>query len=158
MLRSMARRMLASAAVAVFVHHPVVGVGPGLFPTYFQDEARRLGADRIVGVDRQAHNLYLGLAAETGILGVLAFGGVLVATLAPLASARRRLRADRPDLASLSTGYAMAVVVYLTTGLFLHFAYIRYFWLIAGLAAAAGVVAREEQATLAAPPRVPAAT
>ncbi len=134
------RAVEASAAVAVFVHHPLVGVGPGLFPTYFQDEARRLGADRIVGVDRQAHNLYLGVAADTGILGLVAFVGVVAATLGPLAAVRRRLAASRPDLAALATGYAMAIVVYLTTGLFLHFAYIRYFWLFAGLAAAMGVV------------------
>lgn len=137
------RAVEASAAIAVFVHHPLVGVGPGLFPTYFQDEARRLGADRIVGVDRQAHNLYLGLAADSGVLGLVAFGGVLVTTLGPLAAGRRRLLASRPDLAALATGYAMALVVYLTTGLFLHFAYIRYFWLVAGLGAAMGLVAGE---------------
>ncbi len=34
----------AKAALAVFAQHPVVGVGPGLFPSYFQDEARRQGA------------------------------------------------------------------------------------------------------------------
>lgn len=138
------RSVEASAAIAVFVHHPVVGVGPGLFPTYFQDEARRLGAERIVGVDRQAHNLYLGVAADTGLLGVIAFVGVVAATLRPLAAVRRRLLATRPDQAALATGYAMAVVVYLTTGLFLHFAYIRYFWLFAGLAAAMGVVTGDE--------------
>jgi O-antigen ligase len=135
------RSVEASAAIAVFVHHPVVGVGPGLFPTYFQDEARRLGADRIVGVDRQAHNLYLGIAADSGILGLLAFIGVVAGLLGPLAATRRRLAEERPDLAALATGYAMTIVVYLTTGLFLHFAYIRYFWLFAGLAAAMGVVA-----------------
>ena len=134
------RAVEASAAVAVFVHHPLVGVGPGLFPTYFQDEARRLGADRIVGVDREAHNLYLGIAADTGALGIGAFVGVVVTILRPLAAVRRRLAATRPDLSALATGYAMAIVVYLTTGLFLHFAYIRYFWLFAGLAAAMGVV------------------
>lgn len=138
------RSVEASAAVAVFVHHPLVGVGPGLFPTYFQDEARRLGAERIVGVDRQAHNLYLGIAADSGLLGLAAFTGVVATTLGPLAACRRRLLARRPDRAALATGYAMAIVVYLTTGLFLHFAYIRYFWLFAGLAAAMGVLPEEE--------------
>lgn len=134
------RSVEASAAIAVFVHHPLFGVGPGLFPTYFQDEARRLGAERIVGVDRQAHNLYLGVAADTGALGLGAFVGVIATILRPLAGVRRRFAASRPDLSALATGYAMAIVVFLTTGLFLHFAYIRYFWLFAGLAAAMGVV------------------
>ncbi len=135
----------ASAALAIFFRHPVVGVGPNLFPTYFQDEARRLGAERIVGVERESHNLYLGLAAEAGALGLLAFGAVMVAILGPLAAARKRLLARRPDLAGLATGYAMALVLYLTTGLFLHFAYIRYFWLFAGLAAAMGMVAEADE-------------
>ena len=129
----------ANAAISVFLHHPVVGVGIGLFPTYFQDEARKQGAARIVGVDREAHNLYLGLAAETGVAGLLTFAGVAVTIIRPLAATRRRNRGRRDDVAGLATGFALAFVTYLTTGLFLHFAYIRYFWLLAALAAAMGM-------------------
>lgn len=130
------------AAGSVFLRHPVLGVGPGLFPTYFQDEARAQGADRIVGVNREAHNLYLGLAAETGVLGLVAFGGFVASLLGSLARVRRAAsRASEPDLAALATGFALAIVTYLTTGLFLHFAYIRYFWLLAALAAAVGMLA-----------------
>ena len=75
----------AVAATAVFFRQPVLGVGLGLFPSYFQDEARANGADRIVGVDREAHNLYLGLAAETGVLGLITFGGVIASILGSLA-------------------------------------------------------------------------
>ncbi|HEU5149460.1 MAG TPA: O-antigen ligase family protein [Iamia sp.] len=139
------RSVEASAATAVFLHHPLVGVGPGLFPTYFQDEARRLGAERIVGVDRQAHNLYLGLAADSGLLGLVAFGGVVATTIGPLVAVRRRTAADRPDQAALATGFAMAIVVYLTTGLFLHLSYIRYLWLFLGLAAAMGLVTDDRE-------------
>lgn len=130
----------AVAAFTVFSRHPVFGVGVGLFPTYFQEEARRQGADRIVGVNREAHSLYLGLAAESGVAGLVTFGGVIAALLGPLARVRRRHLARRPDVAALATGFALGVVTYLATGLFLHFAYIRYFWLLAGLAAAMGLV------------------
>lgn len=147
------RAVEAAAAFAVFVHHPLVGVGPGEFPTYFQDEARRMGADRIVGVEREAHNLYLGLAAEMGVLGLIAFIGVVAAVLAPLAATRRAHKDHRPDISGLATGFAAALVVYLTTGLFLHFAYIRYFWLIAALAAAMGLV---RESTSRAVPNEPA--
>ncbi|CAN5706541.1 hypothetical protein BH10ACT1_BH10ACT1_36130 [soil metagenome] len=130
----------ATAAFSVFSRHPAVGVGVGLFPTYFQDEARRQGADRIVGVNREAHDLYLGIAAEMGLAGLITFAGLIVALITPLAAVRRRELAERRDVAMLATGLALGVVTYLTTGLFLHFAYIRYFWLLASLAAAMGMV------------------
>ena len=133
------RTVEAKAAISVFLHQPVVGVGIGLFPTYFQDEARKQGADRIVGVDREAHSLYLGLAAETGLLGLITFAGVAAAIIRPLAATRRRNRGHRDDVAGLATGFALAMVIYLTTAIFLHFAYIRYFWLLAALAAAMGM-------------------
>jgi O-antigen ligase len=135
----------ATAALAVFFRHPVVGVGPGLFPTYFQDEARRLGADRIVGVNRESHNLYLGLAAEMGLTGLIAFGGVVGSIFGPVVAVRTRHLRRRPDVAGLATGMALALVTYLTTGLFLHFGYIRYFWLLAALAAAMGMVHVEDE-------------
>jgi len=131
----------AVAATAVFFRHPVIGVGPGLFPTYFQDEARAQGADRIVGVNREAHDLYLGLAAELGVLGLVAFGGFTASLFASLARARRAFARTRSDVSALATGFALAIVTYLTTGLFLHFAYIRYFWLLAALSAATGMLA-----------------
>ena len=73
-------------------------------------------------------------------------GGTLLspATLRQLARARRRSLGIRSDLTRLTTGFAMAVIVYLATGLFLHFAYIRYFWLMMALAAAAGRIAHQE--------------
>ena len=36
----------------------------------------------------------------------------------------------------MATAYMLSIVTYLTTGLFLHFAFIRYFWLVVALAAA----------------------
>lgn len=130
----------ANAAISVFLRHPFVGVGVGLFPTYFQDEARRLGADRIVGVNREAHNLYLGVAAESGLVGIVAFGGLTISILGPLAAIRRHERTANPAVAGLATGFALAFVTYLTTGLFLHLAYVRYFWLLAALATVMGMV------------------
>lgn len=130
----------AYAAIAVFSRHPIIGVGVGLFPTYFQDEARKQGAARIVGVNREAHDLYLGIAAESGLLGLMAFAGLSGSILSSLATVRRRAQGIRDDVAGLATGFALAFVTYLTTGIFLHFAYIRYFWMLAALAAAMGMV------------------
>jgi O-antigen ligase len=80
----------------------------------------------------------LGLAAEHGILGLLAFAMIVLVTLRDLRRAQRRWQERRADLAHLATGLMLSVILYLTMGLFLHLAYVRYFWLLMALAAAAG--------------------
>ena len=43
-------------------------------------------------------------------------------------------------------GLEAALIAYLANSIFLHLAYIRYFWLLMGLAGAASYLAREEAA------------
>jgi putative inorganic carbon (hco3(-)) transporter len=123
-------------ALLVFADHPLVGVGPGRFPSYYRLYADEVGI-RVLNSDRQAHDLYLHIAAETGILGLIAFMGILGLTLRDLIRVRRRWLATRPDIAAMATGLMLAVVTYMTTGLFLHLSYARYFWLVLAIAGAA---------------------
>lgn len=124
------------AALLVFADHPLVGVGPGRFPSYYRLYADDVGF-RVLHADRQAHDLYLHIAAETGILGLAAFLGILGVTLRDLIRVRRRWLVSRPEMAAMATGLMLAVVTYMTTGLFLHLSYARYFWLILAVAGAA---------------------
>jgi putative inorganic carbon (hco3(-)) transporter len=126
-------------ALRVFADHPVLGVGPGQFPAYYRDYADEIGVS-VRAADREAHNLYLGLAAETGILGLTMFLAAVAATLVQLARARARALASRPDLAAMAAGFMLALVGYLASGLFLHLSYARYFWLILALGGAAAAV------------------
>lgn len=123
------------AAGLVFLDHPLIGVGPGTFPNYYQQYSEIVGL-RTQNEDRQAHNLYLSIAAETGIAGLICFLMVLYITLVNLARARKRWQQADPELSNMATAYMLSIVTYLTTGLFLHFAFIRYFWLVVALAAA----------------------
>ena len=67
-----------------------------------------------------------------------------------LAQARIRWQGIRPDLSYACTGLILCIVVYLTTSVFLHAAYIRYFWFVLGLSTAAShLVASEEGSHLA---------
>jgi putative inorganic carbon (HCO3(-)) transporter len=127
------------AALNVFADHPLLGVGPEQFPAYYRDYADEIGIS-VRAADREAHNLYLEIAAETGILGLIAFLGAVVATLVQLARARARALARRPDLAAMASGFMLALVAYLATGIFLHLSYARYFWLVLALAGAAGSI------------------
>jgi O-antigen ligase len=101
------------------------------------------------GGPREAHNLPLQIGAEHGLLGLAALGGVFLLTIRDLLRARRRWWARRPDLALLATGLLLALVAYLATSLFLHASYIRYLWLLLGLAGAAGCITAPEERTLA---------
>ena len=101
-------------------------------------------------VTREAHSLLPGIAAENGLLGLAAFLALITISLQDLARARQRWQGLRPDLSYTCTGLLLCLVVYLTTSAFLHAAYIRYFWFVLGLSAAAShLVASEESSHLA---------
>lgn len=142
------------AAGLVFADHPLIGVGPGMFKYYYPEYSQLMGF-RWHETPRYAHNLYLGIAAEHGVLGLIAFMGILYVALRDLARWRRYWLDARPDLAHLLTGFLLAVVAFMTTGLFLSFAYVRYFWLVMALAGSAVYVARmaAEQSQAAEPER-----
>jgi O-antigen ligase len=137
-----------AAGALIFADHPVVGVGPEMYRRHYPEYARIAGG-RVRGGPREAHNLPLQIGAEHGLLGLAALGGVFLLTIRDLLRARRRWWARRPDLALLATGLLLALVAYLATSLFLHASYIRYLWLLLGLAGAAGCITAPEERTLA---------
>jgi hypothetical protein len=150
------------AALLVFGDHPVLGVGRGLFPLYYGDYADEVGIASETEA-RQAHNLYAGILAETGLFGFIFFMAIFAATLIDLERVRRRWKTLAPEYADMAVAFTLAVVAYLTTGMFLHLAYERYLWILLALAASAaylGLHHRQESASAGetAAPRVRSAT
>ncbi|MHC4415217.1 MAG: O-antigen ligase family protein [Planctomycetota bacterium] len=137
-IRGRATEMIAAAQV--FADHPVIGVGPGMFKHYSRQYGNRLGLRRLEE-NRQAHSLYLGLAAETGLLGITCFAAMLGVTLYGLLRARARWADERPELANAAAAYFAALVAFMAAGLSMHMAYIRFFYLILGLSAAVTCIA-----------------
>jgi putative inorganic carbon (hco3(-)) transporter len=124
-------------ALYVFLDHPVFGVGPGMLG-YEMAEYSRAIAIRNITATREAHSLYLGEAAETGILGLITIVLIFLYTLRRLAVARNYwLEKNQAGMANLVTGFSLSVISYMTTALFLHMSYLRYLWLIMALAAVA---------------------
>ncbi len=133
------------AGLRMFVDHPVVGVGAGNYEARYQEYSRVIGLDPR-REDREAHNLFVEVAAETGLLGLAAFGALLV--LAAQALFRSARTSDRMGLAG---ALAAALTGYLVTAIFLHAAYSRTFWILLVLAFASAAqqlhpVARPESA------------
>ncbi|HET6202576.1 MAG TPA: O-antigen ligase family protein [Planctomycetota bacterium] len=124
------------AAAHVFADHPVIGVGPGMFKEVSQHYGNQLGIRRL-NEGRRAHSLYLELAAENGAFGLLAYLAAVALTLIGLDRVRRALAREDPELAGAATAYLLVLLVYLGTGIFLHMAYERYFFVVLGLAGSA---------------------
>lgn len=123
-----------TAAVQMFVDHPAGGVGYGGYPSGYLRYSPWIGLDPRRQM-REAHSLFLEVAAETGILGI----GVLMIGLAlaraRIVRARHELRAvGATDAAALVDALALALVAFLITSVFLHGAYLRPLWLLLGLA------------------------
>jgi len=122
------------AAMLVFMDHPIIGVGPGMF-RYEMEEYSKIVSIRNITTVREAHSLYPGVAAETGALGFITLMSIFLYTLYRLSKARTYwLERNHTGMANLSTGFFLAIISYLTTGIFLHMAYIRYLWLMLALA------------------------
>jgi putative inorganic carbon (HCO3(-)) transporter len=134
---------MVSAAHA-WMDHPFLGLGPGMFAPNYQRYSRELGFDVHEG-PREAHNLYLEVAAELGTIGLLVLL-VLFAVLLRHLLATRRLAVDTPTRAVTVAGIATLAVIALN-GMVLHLAFERYLWLHVAVLGAWCAVQRERAST-----------
>ena len=122
------------AAFQMFLDHPIVGVGIANYNTNYSAYSRPMGIDRTIG-NRYAHDLYLQIAAERGLLGLSAFAILVFATFRTLYSAEIQLtRAKMEEYASIAAAIGASLVGYLIASMFLHDSYFRYFWVLIGIA------------------------
>jgi len=138
------------AALLAYTDHPVLGVGPGAFPKNYQRYANLVGGEvhdtikfgplKGTSPERQAHNMFLSIAAELGTLGLATLLWLLFVTARSLLRVRRQLLHSDPSIAAIATGYFLAITVFLAAGAFLTLAFERYFWMLLALAAVAARV------------------
>jgi hypothetical protein len=127
------------AALYVFRDHPIIGVGPGQFsPFYVEEYSQDPGIKfrEVVG-PRRAHSLYLEMAAELGIIGLSIFLFIVGLVVRRLWQLRQRWSGRDPVRADLAAAFALSLAAYLSTGIFLHLAFQRYFWFLLALSVAA---------------------
>ena len=127
------------AAARVFADYPLIGVGPGMFKYYAQEYGNE-GGLRLLETTREAHNLYLGIAADMGAPGILCFLGMVFVTVRNLGRARKRCMKTDPMMADMAAGFLLTIVTFLATGMSANFSFTRYFWLMLGLATAAASI------------------
>jgi O-antigen ligase len=165
-----ARLRLIEQGVQVFISNPITGIGAGQFKNYNDGET--------VEKWRVTHNVWLQVAAELGILGVLTFGFLVVRAYSSNLAAMRMLRPPRkrrgadPDPPRLFTdaeqrtlqlnaqGMLAAIVGWTVCSLFASVAFNWTFYYVLALAVAGReiVAARRAQAKAAEVPVVAPAT
>jgi len=151
------RGRLSAAIVGVnmFKDHPLLGVGPGNFRIHYPAYAHELEIDPSKNIVRVAHNHYLAVAAETGLLGSAAFMALLVGFCRRMHNARKRLaEAGLHEEAVFVAAIIVAIYGFLMSSMFLDTGYIYHFWLLAGIAFALPVIADHEIGQTAGPSRV----
>jgi hypothetical protein len=116
---------------------PLTGVGISNFPV-----AEGLMHRYVVGQPwMNAHNSFIQVAAETGILGLIAF----IVLLKRLYAVGRRLRqeGDIPWAESMGFSLFLAFVGFMVTGFFLHAAFATIFYVLIAIHVAADRIAAE---------------
>jgi O-antigen ligase len=130
-------------AAMMFKDHPLVGVGAGNFNAHYQDYSRRLGLDGRRD-SRSAHSLYLEVASERGLLGLAIFFVIVGSAYWSLWNAEKRYsRLGMRSFSDLAVAVECGLTAYLAAALFLHDSYIRYFWILIGIAWAAASIAEQ---------------
>ena len=130
------------AAIAMFLDHPITGVGRENYPLYQLQylEGSSL-AYKSQGIP--PHDLYLEIAAEHGLIGLAFFAGFFLGLGRALWEARRRfLAVADADGAALAAWLAIMVGGWLMSSLFLHGAYLYMLWLQVALVIALRQLAR----------------
>jgi putative inorganic carbon (HCO3(-)) transporter len=118
----------------MFLDHPALGVGLENYPQHFQPYVQKLGL-RARHENRKSHSLYLQIAAERGVAGILVFGGLVVVAFRSLLAGRRELLAcGYSTEASIAAAVAISLLGYGVAAIFLHGEYGRYLWIMIGTA------------------------
>jgi O-antigen ligase len=151
---------LWSIATQMVADHPYLGVGAGNFeivaPQYASRTLNLPYVHLVVDRPHVAHNTYLGVLAELGIVGLVAFG-VVVMTILLLTRRATRLfaRISSPELELVSRGVLVSLLGLLAAFVFLSGQLEKELWLLLGLGVALEAVARRSLRARAGPAAAP---
>lgn len=122
------------AGLEMIKKNPILGVGLNNYVVHYQEYAKKIGLAPEAS-DRAAHNFYIEVAAETGLIGFTAFAALLWTMARNIISSWKKLkRAGNDRLASMVAALGASIFGYLVASVFIHAAYPRYFWLLVGIA------------------------
>jgi len=118
------RYYLSQAAWRMFLAHPLFGVGIG---NYFFENRNYATVH-----PGRAHNMYLEIMAELGIIGLILFLGIMFYTLKCL----NKIIKSKSTLNGYSKGFYIGLIGFLIAGIFLHAQQDRILWFFIFMSAA----------------------
>jgi putative inorganic carbon (hco3(-)) transporter len=132
------RTTIWQVAWRAFEDKPVIGVGTGNFATSSKHYVFEPGAlprsDEIVDAQQVAHNSYLEVLAELGVIGMALFATIVAFSIGSVLRASREFRIagdSRMQLVALCL--AIAMVGHLAADFFFSAQYSKQLWLLLGL-------------------------
>jgi putative inorganic carbon (HCO3(-)) transporter len=129
-------------AFYMFLDHPIIGVGADNYKPSYPAYIREYGGN-VPDEQRNAHSLYLEIAAEGGIVGLFLMGGVLLIALRSTLRAQRLFAAvGHQRMSELATALAISFTGFLVSAIFLHNNYPDFIWTLISLCVACGLVAQ----------------
>lgn len=140
------RKSLWAVAGSIVSDHPLLGVGAGNFSTvepFYTVRAINLPRVDLVSEGELVHNSYLQVLAELGIVGLVAFVGVILSTLVVGVRAIRALeRSGDVEGERLARAVVIGATAMLVAYFFATNQYEKQLWLMLGASAALASVAR----------------
>jgi putative inorganic carbon (hco3(-)) transporter len=136
-------------AERMFEAHPITGIGSGNFQNteihYIGTPGAIHSAGLIVVSPHVAHNIYLQLAAELGIVGLLLFMGIVLASFvaAERAASMAKALGDQ-DLELLARSLLLSLVGFMASDVFLSGEFAKQLYLVFALCPAALAIARTQ--------------
>jgi len=123
------RFVLLQIAFAIAKEHPLTGVGLGAYPEAHGQYAEARKEWQFGRGNRDAHNMYLSLAAETGIPGLALFLAMLGSALLRATRVERRLRQGHAIEADQLRMLRFGLVAYLIAAVFGSFHRVSFLYL-----------------------------
>ena len=134
------RIRIAEVAFAVFKSSPLTGIGIGAYERAHGLMAETRAEWNIARGDRDAHNLYLRILAETGVVGFALFGAMIVGTMRIASRREKQLRVVDPSGAEQLRILRYCLVAYMLSGFFGSFYKWAYMYMyLAIMISAAGI-------------------
>ncbi len=147
------RRSLWEVGWRMFEDNPVDGVGLGSFRAssihYVVDPGA--GAlertDEVIDLPQDAHNVYLQVLAELGVVGAILFLAVLIFPIVcALRGARTFAEAGDSEMEIYARALAVAIVAFYVSNFFLPWTHNKILWVLLGTGPAMLAIARAELA------------
>ncbi len=137
------RKAMLTDSLTLTMHHPLLGVGPGMFAASDAEQAKEQGRR---GAWLLTHNTYTEISSESGIPGFLLFVGTLLSTYLLLSSVYVRAKKDPRFVAIRNTAFCMmlSILGFSVCIFFAAMSYRYYLPSMAGLSIAFAVAAKRE--------------